>query len=137
MTEQACSGKPTILVVEDDEDMLTLLRFLLEREGYELIHAADGWQAQLLIETISPPTLALLDVMLPHVSGLQLVTHIRAKAGWREVPIVMLTADGAERDVVFALDAGANDYIVKPFNPKELMARLRRFLQKGGTGAQG
>ncbi|MER3424553.1 MAG: two-component system response regulator [Nitrospiraceae bacterium] len=134
MTEQSSSGKPTLLVVEDDEDMVTLLRFLLEREGYELFHAADGWQAQILIETIKPPALVLLDVMLPHVSGLRLVTHIRAKAGWREVPIVMLTADGAERDVVYALDAGADDYVVKPFNPKELVARLRRLLQKGSKG---
>ena len=67
--------------------------------------------------------------MLPYHNGFELVAHIRSKDLWREVPIVMLTADSAERDIVRALDAGANDYVVKPFNPKELMARLRRFLK--------
>ncbi|HTK87820.1 MAG TPA: response regulator [Nitrospiraceae bacterium] len=76
-----------------------------------------------------PPQLALLDVMLPYHSGFELVDPIRSKDLWREVPIVMLTADSAERDIVRALNAGANDYVVKPFNPKELTARLRRFLK--------
>jgi DNA-binding response OmpR family regulator len=123
-------GRPqTILIVEDDEDMVTLLQFLLEREGYQAIVASDGRQARLLVDTLSPPRLVLLDVMLPYHNGFELVTHIRSKAPWREVPIVMLTADSAERDIVRALDAGASDYVVKPFNPKELMARLRRFLK--------
>lgn len=67
--------------------------------------------------------------MLPYHSGVELVDPIRSKDLWREVPIVMLTADSAERDIVRALNAGANDYVVKPFNPKELTARLRRFLK--------
>lgn len=125
-------AKPTILLVEDDQDMVTLLRFLLEREGYETRVAADGRQARMLIETISPPRLALLDVMLPFHSGFELVSLIRARESWHGVPIVMLTADSAEQDIVRALDAGANDYVIKPFNPKELMARLRRFLKQTG-----
>lgn len=119
----------TILIVEDDEDMVTLLQFLLEREGYQAILASDGRQARTLFDTLSPPRLVLLDVMLPYHNGFELVTYIRSKEPWREVPIVMLTADSAERDIVRALDAGASDYVVKPFNPKELMARLRRFLK--------
>ena len=119
----------TILIVEDDEDMVTLLQFLLEREGYQAIVATEGRQARTLVETLSPPRLVLLDVMLPYHNGFELVTYIRSKELWRDVPIVMLTADSAERDIVRALDAGASDYVVKPFNPKELMARLRRFLK--------
>lgn len=119
------------MIVEDDEHMMTLLQHLLEREGYHTIVASDGRQARRLIDTLSPPRLALLDVMLPYHSGFELVAHMRSKEEdlWREVPIVMLTADSAERDIVRALDAGASDYVVKPFNPKELMARLRRFLK--------
>ncbi|HTK86283.1 MAG TPA: response regulator transcription factor [Nitrospiraceae bacterium] len=124
------SGSPqTILIVEDDEDMVTLLQFLLEREGYQAVLAPDGRQARTLVDTLSPPRLVLLDVMLPYHNGFELVTYIRSKEPWRQVPIVMLTADSAERDIVRALDAGASDYVVKPFNPKELMARLRRFLK--------
>ena len=119
----------TILIVEDDEDMVTLLQFLLEREGYQAVVATEGRQARTLIETLSPPRLVLLDVMLPYHNGFELVTYIRSKEPWHGVPIVMLTADSAERDIVRALDAGASDYVVKPFNPKELMARLRRFLK--------
>lgn len=119
----------TILIVEDDEDMVTLLQFLVEREGCQAIVATEGRQARSLVDTLSPPRLVLLDVMLPYLNGFELVTYIRSKAPWHEVPIVMLTADSAERDIVRALDAGASDYVVKPFNPKELMARLRRFLK--------
>ena len=129
MASNTQSTAQTILIVEDDEDMVTLLQFFLEREGYQVVLAKDGRQAQQLIDTLSPPKLALLDVMFPYHNGFELVTHIRSKEPWREVPILMLTADSAERDIVRALDAGANDYIVKPFNPKELMARLRRFLK--------
>ena len=119
----------TIMIVEDDEDMVTLLQFLVEREGCQAIVATEGRQARSLVDTLSPPRLVLLDVMLPYHNGFELVTYIRSKAPWHEVPIVMLTADSAERDIVRALDAGASDYVVKPFNPKELMARLRRFLK--------
>lgn len=117
------------MIVEDDEDMVTLLQFLVEREGCQAIVATEGRQARSLVDTLSPPRLVLLDVMLPYLNGFELVTYIRSKAPWHEVPIVMLTADSAERDIVRALDAGASDYVVKPFNPKELMARLRRFLK--------
>jgi DNA-binding response OmpR family regulator len=129
MSNTIAAVSQTILIVEDDEDMVTLLQFLLEREGYQAILASDGRQARQLIDTLLPPRLVLLDVMLPYHNGFELVTHIRSKEPWRGVPIVMLTADSAEREIVRALDAGASDYVVKPFNPKELMARLRRFLK--------
>ena len=75
------------------------------------------------------PDLVLLDVMLPYVDGFEIVGLIRAQAGWEAVPVLMLTAKNTERDTVRALDAGANDFIIKPFQPQELLARLRRFLK--------
>lgn len=129
MAGDAQATQQTILIIEDDEDMVTLLQFLLEREGYQPITAPDGRQAKTLIDAVLPPRLVLLDVMLPYHNGFELVMYIRSKKAWQEVPIIMLTADSAERDIVRALDAGASDYVVKPFNPKELMARLRRFLK--------
>ena len=114
------------LVVEDDEHIAQLLRFMLERGGYRVELAADGRAGQQFIRTQPAPDIALLDMMLPFVDGLQLVQQVRVQPGWERVPVVMLTAKAQERDIVRALDAGANDYVVKPFQPEELMARLRR-----------
>ena len=121
------TAKPVALVVEDDDHIAHLLRFMLEREGYDVRHAADGREGARLIETESMPAVALLDVMLPFVDGFELVRRLRAREGWGAVPVVMLTAKTQESDIVRALDAGANDYILKPFQPAELLARLRRF----------
>lgn len=123
------AGKPTLLMAEDEEDTASLLKFLLERAGYQVVHAPDGHHAQRLIDTMAPPSLVLLDIMLPHLSGLQLLPLIRKKPEWQKVPVVMLTADSSEHDIQQALAAGANDYMVKPFNPRELTARLSRFLK--------
>ncbi|MDO9118814.1 MAG: response regulator [Nitrospira sp.] len=129
MSTAEATGKPTLFMAEDEEDTASLLKFLLERAGYHVVHAPDGHQAQQLIDTMAPPSLILLDIMLPHVSGLQLLPYIRNKTAWQRVPIVMLTADSSEHDIQQALAAGANDYMVKPFNPRELTARLSRFLK--------
>lgn len=129
MSTVETAGKPTLFMAEDEEDTASLLRFLLERSGYQVVHAADGQQAQQMIDTMAPPSLVLLDIMLPHVSGLQLLPYIRKKAEWLKVPIIMLTADSSEHDIQQALASGANDYMVKPFNPRELTARLSRFLK--------
>ena len=118
----------TILVVEDDDNIAELLCFLLEREAEEIVRAADGMKAQEIIETSPPPNLVLLDVMLPYVDGFQLLEQIRRKEAWRDVPVLMLTSKSLEKDIVRALDAGANDYIVKPFQPAELLARVKRYL---------
>ena len=118
----------SILVVEDDEHIGELLVFLLERQGYKVEFRRDGRAARLHVESgAEPPQLILLDVMLPFHDGFELVQIIRAQPGWDKVPIVMLTAKTTEADIVRALDAGANDYIVKPFQPNELMARVRRY----------
>lgn len=117
-----------VLMVEDEEDTASLLKFLLEQARYEVVHAKDGRQAQELVNTIVPPNLVLLDVMLPFLSGLQVLTVIRKREGWKKVPIVMLTADGSAHDIKRALENGANDYMIKPFNPQELTNRLKRFV---------
>lgn len=119
-------SRPAALVVEDDDHIAHLLRFMLEREGYQVIHAADGREGLQQIEQGEPPAIALLDVMLPFVDGFELVRQLRAQPRWTEVPVVMLTAKTQESDIVRALNAGANDYILKPFQPAELLARLRR-----------
>lgn len=119
----------TVLVVEDDVDISYLLTFMLKREGFDVVTAYDGRKASGLIDEMPPPRLVLLDLMLPYVDGFELLDRIRSKPEWRDVSIVMLTAKSQERDIARALDSGANDYIVKPFQPVELMARLRRLLK--------
>lgn len=126
--ETTTPHKPMVLMVEDEEDTASLLKFLLERASYRVVHAKDGRNAQELVDTMEQPDIILLDVMLPFLSGLQVLTYIRSKAAWEKVPIVMLTADGSEHDIKRALESGANDYMLKPFNPRELTSRLKRFL---------
>lgn len=126
----ATPPKPPILVVEDDDHISQILKFMLERQGWRTLLATDGMAARKLVEEGQErPALILLDVMLPYIDGFELVRIVRATAGWETIPIVMLTAKNMERDIVRALDAGANDYIVKPFQPNELLARVRRFLK--------
>ncbi|THC46154.1 response regulator transcription factor [Massilia sp. Mn16-1_5] len=119
----------TVLVVEDDEHISQVLRFMLERQGYQVVHMADGRAASQHIVAAEPPALVLLDVMLPYVDGFEIVQLIRSQESWRDVPVLMLTAKNTERDTVRALDAGANDFVIKPFQPQELLARVRRFLR--------
>lgn len=121
--------KDLALVVEDDDQIAYLLRFILEREGYRVELARDGRAALELIGQLAPPALAMLDVMLPHVDGYQLLGAIRERAAWRGVPVLMLTAKSQEKDIVRALDGGADDYLVKPFKPEELRARIKRLVK--------
>lgn len=118
----------TVLVVEDDEQIAYLLQFMLGREGFDVIIATDGEQAVSHIESISPPSLVLLDVILPYLDGFELVERIRGKSEWRNVPVIMMTAHPQACNIGRVLQSGANDYIVKPFQPGELIARLRRFM---------
>ena len=120
----------TALVAEDDEQLAYILRFILEREGFEVQAAPDGRTAKELIATLQPPAIVILDVMLPHVNGFELLEQLRSTAGWQAVPVIMLTARSQEQDIVHGLEAGANDYMIKPFKPEELRARIRRLLKK-------
>ncbi len=118
----------SILLVEDDDNISQLLRFMFERDRHTVVAFADGQLALEHVRSHTPPDLVLLDSMLPRVDGPTLLKAMRALDAWRKTPVFMLTARSLERDVVTALDAGANDYIVKPFQPHELMARVRRQL---------
>lgn len=123
-------GAATVLVVEDNNEIAFLVQFLLEREGFRVELARDGRAAEQQIATMPPPSLAMLDVMLPYIDGFQLLEQIRSRKDWERVPVIMLTAKAQETNVVRALEAGASDYVVKPFQPNELLARVRR-LTKG------
>jgi DNA-binding response OmpR family regulator len=116
----------TALVVEDDEQLSYILRFILEREGFEVHQAADGRAAEKLMATLAPPAIVTLDVMLPHTDGYELLRRIRSTPGWSAVPVILLTSRSQEKDIVRGLESGANDYLVKPFKPDELRARVRR-----------
>jgi two-component system, OmpR family, alkaline phosphatase synthesis response regulator PhoP len=119
----------SILVVEDDDNIAQLLQFMLEREGHGVTVLADGEAALRHIATEAPPELVLLDAMLPYHDGLTLLREMRALADWTTTPVLMLTARSLEADIVRALEAGASDYVVKPFQPQELLARVRRLVR--------
>jgi two-component system alkaline phosphatase synthesis response regulator PhoP len=118
------------LVVEDDDQIAHVLRFILEREGYNVHLAPDGRTAQHLIGSMPPPAIAIMGVMLPHFDGYELLSRLRATAGWQAVPVILLTALSQEKDIVRGLEAGANDYLIRPFKPEELRARIRRLVKK-------
>ena len=118
------------LVVEDDDQIAHVLRFILEREGYEVHLALDGRTAQQLIGSMPPPAIAIMGVMLPHMDGYELLSRLRATAGWEAVPVILLTALSQEKDIVRGLEAGANEYLTRPFKPEELRARIRRLVKK-------
>jgi DNA-binding response OmpR family regulator len=119
-----------VLIVEDEPPMLDSLSFNLEREGYEVILAKDGEEALSQFRR-HKPALVLLDVMLPKLSGLEVCRLVRAESA---VPIMLLTARGEELDKVAGLDLGADDYVVKPFGMRELLARVRALLRRTSPG---
>lgn len=121
-------NKPRVLCVEDNQDLAVLVQAVLAREGLEPVHAGDGREAVTYIENNPPVAGVLLDILLPYVDGFQLIQKIRAQPGWQRVPILMLSAKAQQRDVLRALEAGANDYMLKPFDPAMLVARLRRLI---------
>jgi two-component system, OmpR family, phosphate regulon response regulator PhoB len=121
--------KPTVLIVEDEAPLVTLLRYNLEKEGFAVCSAGDGEEALLQIAE-NKPDAVLLDWMLPLVSGLEVCRQIRRSPSSRSLPIILLTARGEEVDRVRGLDSGADDYIVKPFSPSELVARLRAVIRR-------
>lgn len=126
----AAGDKPVALVIEDDPQILALLKLILEREGFAVETAADGRAALERIEAMAAPAVVTVDVMLPYVDGFQLLARMRSRAGWEGVPVLMLTAKSQEKDIVRGLDAGAADYLVKPFKPEELRARVRRMVKR-------
>ena len=118
-----------VLIVEDEPDIRNLLVFHLEREGYQVTHCRSGAEA-LRLARGGPPDLVLLDLMLPEMDGLEVCRRLRQDPATRGLPIVMLTARGDEVDRVLGLEMGADDYVVKPFSPRELVARIRAVLRR-------
>lgn len=119
----------SVLVAEDDADIRDLVAFKLEQAGYEVITAEDGPSA-LAAARRSAPDLAVLDVSMPGMSGLDVCRQLRADPTTATIPIIMLTARAQERDVEDGLTAGADDYMIKPFSPRELVARVHTQLGK-------
>ena len=120
---------PVILIVEDEADLVELLRYNLEREGYEILATPSGEEALLIVEE-RHVDLMLLDWMLPHMSGIEVCRQLRRKPGSRALPVIMLTAKCEETDRIRGLETGADDYIVKPFSPAELTARIKAVLRR-------
>jgi two-component system phosphate regulon response regulator PhoB len=120
---------PLILIVEDEAPLAEMLRYNLEKSGYRTQVAHSGEEALQRV-SIEPPDLAVVDWMLPERSGIEVCRSLRAGADTKRLPIIMLTARGEESDRVLGLDAGADDYVVKPYSPKEMVARINALLRR-------
>jgi two-component system phosphate regulon response regulator PhoB len=127
-------SKEKILVVDDEEDILELVRYNLVREGYSVICAASGEEA-VKAAASGPIGLIILDLMLPDIDGLDVARRLKQSPDTKDTPIVMLTAKGEESDIVTGLELGADDYITKPFSPRILIARIKALFRrrKGGV----
>jgi two-component system phosphate regulon response regulator PhoB len=126
--------RPLVLIVEDEAPLVTMLRYNLEKEGFDVSTAGDGEEALLRISE-RKPDVVLLDWMLPFVSGIEICRQIRRSPQTRTLPVIMLTARGEEGDRVRGLNSGADDYVVKPFSPSELIARLRALIRRAQPSA--
>ncbi len=122
--------KHSILVIEDDAFMASLLNFMLARQNLEVSRVADGQAALDWLEAGQVPDAVVLDLMLPQVSGMQVLERMKACPAWADVPVLVLSALDAGAEVARAFQAGASDYVTKPFNPEEFMARLTRLLSR-------
>lgn len=121
--------KAHILIVEDEAALVELLRYNFEEEGFRVSAAADGEEALVMVAE-DAPDIVVLDWMLPLMSGLDVCRQLRRRNETRAIPIVMLTARGEEGDRIRGLDSGADDYVTKPFSPRELVARVRAVLRR-------
>lgn len=121
--------KPQILIVEDDAALVELLTYNLETEGFETQVARDGEAAVMALEE-QTPDLVVLDWMLPNLSGIEVCRQIRRRPESKSLPVIMLTARGEEGDRIRGFESGADDYLVKPFSPNELVARIRAVLRR-------
>lgn len=121
-----------IAIVDDEKDILNLVSHHLKREGYKVKEFENGRDFLLFLESLTPD-LALLDIMLPGIDGLELCRFLKGKASTSSIPLIMLTAKGTEADVVVGLELGADDYVVKPFSPRELVARVKTVLRRSNS----
>jgi two-component system, OmpR family, phosphate regulon response regulator PhoB len=126
-------NRQRILIVEDEEDILNLLRFNLQNSGFDVITSGDGREALELARKYDPD-LILLDLMLPGLDGFEVCRELKSDPKTRVVPVIMLTARGEEVDRIVGLELGADDYVVKPFSPRELTLRVKAVLRRGEAG---
>src|SRR5512137_366400 len=116
--------KGTVLVIDDEKDLIELVRYNLEKEGFHVFSALDG-EAGLALATTELPDAVVVDLMLPGIDGLEVCSRLRAGERTARIPVIMLTAKASESDRVVGLELGADDYVTKPFSPRELAARLK------------
>ncbi|MGH9555751.1 MAG: response regulator [Terriglobales bacterium] len=133
-----CDGRQAlrkrILIIEDDKDIRSLLRYDLEREGFRVSESEDGLDGLALVRK-SPPDLLVLDLMLPRLSGLEICKQVRREQAGRHMPILVLSARSEEPDRIVGLELGADDYVTKPFSPRELIARIKALLRRADPAA--
>jgi len=127
MKGRADREQPVVLAADDDDDILELVAFRLERSGYTVVQAHDGEEALELARS-SRPDLAVLDVMMPKMDGFELTRRLREEEATSKMPIILRTARTQEADIQRGFDAGADDYIRKPFSPQELRSRVQAIL---------
>jgi len=127
---------PKILVVDDEKNIIELLKFNLEREGFQVVAALDGGEALKKAQE-EKPDLIILDIMLPVMDGLEVCRLLNQKVETRNIPVIMLSAKGDELDKILGLEIGADDYVTKPFSPRELVARVKVRLRRLKPGAVG
>ena len=128
-------SRQSVLVVEDEEDIMEVIRFNLEKEGYEVHQALSGEKALQVIEN-NLPSLVLLDLMLPGINGIDLCRIFKQNDRTKAIPVIMLTAKSEDADIVAGLEMGAEDYITKPFSPRVLLARVRTVLRRRESGVK-
>ncbi len=129
-------SKETVLVIEDEPDIAELVQYNLEREGYRVLVAKDG-ETGLRDAATRAPDIVLLDIMLPGMDGLEVCRRLRDEPTTEAIPLIILTARSEETDVVVGLELGADDYVPKPFSPRELVARVRALLRRTAVREQG
>ena len=121
------NGQPLILIADDDPDILALVSFRLERAGYEVVQARNGEEA-VQVALARRPDLAVIDVMMPRIDGYETTRQLRQQEETSRMPIILLTARVQEEDIARGFDAGADDYVKKPFSPQELGSRVQAVL---------
>ena len=126
-TKAPLRAVPLVLIADDDEDILTLVALRFRRSGLEVILARDGEEALELIQTRAPDA-AVLDIAMPKLTGLEVVRQLRDSEATKSLPIVLLTARAAEKDIELGLEAGADEYITKPFSPQDLYTCVQSVL---------
>jgi len=128
--EAKMAEKATILIVEDEADIRDVLRYNLEREGFRVSSSANGEEGLKRVQR-ERPSLVLLDLMLPGEDGLEICRKLKGSNDTRSIPVIMVTAKGEESDIVLGLGMGADDYVTKPFSPREVVARVKAVLRRG------